>query len=40
MIRTASKSNGVMCLEGEVDELMKGAGQFHRMTGVMHREVA
>ncbi len=29
-----------MCLEGEVDELMKGAEQIHRMTGVMHREVA
>jgi arginine deiminase len=27
----------VTCLEVEVDELMKGAGSVHCMTGVIHR---
>ena len=31
-------SAGVTCLEAEVDELMKGAGSVHCMTGVVHRE--
>jgi arginine deiminase len=28
----------VSCLEVEVDELMKGAGSVHCMTGVVHRD--
>lgn len=34
----AAKGHGVTCLEVEVDELMKGAGSVHCMTGVVHRE--
>jgi len=36
--RTALEGHGVTCLEVEVDELMKGAGSVHCMTGVVHRE--
>jgi N-dimethylarginine dimethylaminohydrolase len=36
--RTALEAAGVTCLEAEVDELMKGAGSIHCMTGVVHRE--
>ena len=36
--RTALEANGVTCLEVEVDELMKGAGSVHCMTGVVHRD--
>lgn len=36
--RTALEVHGVTCLEVEVDELMKGAGSVHCMTGVVHRE--
>ncbi|MBA2596636.1 MAG: amidinotransferase [Chloroflexia bacterium] len=36
--RAALESCGVTCLEAEVDELMKGAGSVHCMTGVVHRE--
>jgi len=28
----------VTCIEAEVDELMKGGGSVHCMTGVVHRE--
>ena len=38
--RAALEAHGVTCLEAEVDELMKGAGSVHCMTGVVHREVA
>jgi arginine deiminase len=38
--RAALEAHGVTCLEAEVDELMKGAGSVHCMTGVIHREVA
>jgi len=36
--RAALEANGVTCLEVEVDELMKGAGSVHCMTGVVHRD--
>lgn len=36
--RTALEAAGVTCLEVEVDELMKGAGSVHCMTGVVHRD--
>lgn len=36
--RAALERAGVTCLEVEVDELMKGAGSVHCMTGVVHRE--
>ena len=36
--RAALEANGVTCIEVEVDELMKGAGSVHCMTGVVHRE--
>jgi N-dimethylarginine dimethylaminohydrolase len=36
--RAALEAHGVTCLEAEVDELMKGAGSVHCMTGVIHRE--
>jgi N-dimethylarginine dimethylaminohydrolase len=36
--RAALKAQGVTCLKVEVDELMKGAGSVHCMTGVVHRE--
>ncbi len=36
--RAALEACGVRCLEVEVDELMKGAGSVHCMTGVIHRE--
>jgi N-dimethylarginine dimethylaminohydrolase len=36
--RTALEAAGVTCYEVEVDELMKGAGSIHCMTGVIHRE--
>ena len=36
--RAALEAKGVTCLEVEVDELMKGAGSVHCMTGVIHRE--
>jgi N-dimethylarginine dimethylaminohydrolase len=35
--RAALEAHGVTCLEVEVDELMKGAGSVHCMTGVIHR---
>ena len=40
--RAALQAHGVTCLEVEVDELMKGAGLVHCMTGVIHclKEVA
>ena len=38
--RAALEAHGVTCLEAEVDELMKGAGSVHCMTGVVHREAA
>jgi N-dimethylarginine dimethylaminohydrolase len=38
--RAALEACGVICLEAEVDELMKGAGSVHCMTGVVHRELA
>jgi N-dimethylarginine dimethylaminohydrolase len=38
--RAALESHGVTCFEAEVDELMKGAGSVHCMTGVVHREAA
>jgi N-dimethylarginine dimethylaminohydrolase len=38
--RAALEAHGVTCLEAEVDELMKGAGSVHCMTGVIHREAA
>ena len=40
MTRAALESAGVTCFEVEVDELMKGAGAIHCMTGVIHRERA
>ncbi|MFN8590832.1 MAG: arginine deiminase family protein [Thermomicrobiales bacterium] len=36
--RAVLERAGVTCLEVEVDELMKGAGSIHCMTGVIHRE--
>jgi N-dimethylarginine dimethylaminohydrolase len=36
--RGVLESAGVMVLEAEVDELMKGAGSVHCMTGVVHRD--
>jgi N-dimethylarginine dimethylaminohydrolase len=36
--RAALEAEGVTCLEVAVDELMKGAGSIHCMTGVFHRE--
>lgn len=36
--RAALEKAGVTVLEAEVDELMKGAGSVHCMTGVIHRE--
>lgn len=36
--RGALENAGVEVLEAEVDELMKGAGSIHCMTGVIHRE--
>lgn len=36
--RRALEDAGVQVLEAEVDELMKGAGSIHCMTGVVHRE--
>lgn len=36
--RAALERAGVTCLEAEVDELMKGAGSVHCMTGVVHRD--
>ena len=36
--RAALEAAGVTCVEAEVDELMKGAGSVHCMTGVIHRE--
>jgi N-dimethylarginine dimethylaminohydrolase len=36
--RSALEAAGVECLEVEVDELMKGAGSVHCMTGVIHRD--
>ena len=36
--RAALEAAGVTCLEVEVDELMKGAGSVHCMTGVVHRD--
>ncbi len=38
--RRALEDAGVTVLEAEVDELMKGAGSVHCMTGVIHRETA
>lgn len=38
--RAALERAGVICLEAEVDELMKGAGSIHCMTGVIHRDPA
>ena len=38
--RAASETYGVTCLEAEVDELTKGAGSVHCMTGGVDREVA
>jgi N-dimethylarginine dimethylaminohydrolase len=38
--RAALEGHGVTCLETEVDELMKGAGSVHCMTGVVHCEAA
>lgn len=36
--RRALEAAGVECLEAEVDELMKGSGSVHCMTGVIHRD--
>lgn len=36
--RATLEANGVAVLEADVDELMKGAGSVHCMTGVIHRE--
>jgi N-dimethylarginine dimethylaminohydrolase len=36
--RAALEAAGVTCIEAEVDELMKGAGSVHCMTGVIHRD--
>jgi N-dimethylarginine dimethylaminohydrolase len=36
--RATLEGAGVECLEVEVDELMKGAGSVHCMTGVIHRD--
>ena len=36
--RAALEAAGVTCYEVEVDELMKGAGSVHCMTGVIHRD--
>jgi N-dimethylarginine dimethylaminohydrolase len=36
--RAALEGAGVTCLEAEVDELMKGAGSVHCMTGVILRD--
>jgi N-dimethylarginine dimethylaminohydrolase len=36
--RATLEAAGVTCVEAEVDELMKGAGSVHCMTGVIHRE--
>jgi N-dimethylarginine dimethylaminohydrolase len=36
--RAALQSAGVTVLEAEVDELMKGAGSVHCMSGVIHRD--
>lgn len=36
--RAALEGHGVTCIEVEGDELMKGAGSVHCMTGVVHRE--
>ena len=36
--RAALQDAGVTCLEAEVDELMKGAGSVHCMTGVLLRD--
>jgi arginine deiminase-like protein len=36
--RAALEGAGVTVLEAEVDELMKGAGSVHCMTGVIHRD--
>ena len=33
----ASEAHGVTCLEVEVDELVKGTGSEHCITGVIHR---
>jgi arginine deiminase len=38
--RAALEAYGVTCLDAEVDELMKGAGSVHCMTGGVDREVA
>jgi arginine deiminase len=38
--RAALETYGVTCLEAEVDELTKGAGSVHCMTGGVDREVA
>jgi arginine deiminase len=36
--RNALEAIGVTCIEAEVDELMKGAGSVHCMTGVIRRD--
>jgi N-dimethylarginine dimethylaminohydrolase len=36
--RRTLERHGVTCIEAEVDELMKGGGSVHCMTGVIHRE--
>jgi N-dimethylarginine dimethylaminohydrolase len=36
--RAALEAAGVSCIEAEVDELIKGAGAIHCMTGVVHRD--
>jgi N-dimethylarginine dimethylaminohydrolase len=36
--RAALEAAGVTCIEADVDELMKGAGSVHCMTGVIHRD--
>lgn len=38
LTRAALEAAGVTCFEVEVDELMKGAGSVHCMTGVLHRD--
>jgi N-dimethylarginine dimethylaminohydrolase len=38
--RAALEQAGVTCLEAEVDELMKGGGSVHCMTGVLKRDPA
>ena len=37
VIFAASEAHGVTCLEVEVDELVKGVGSVHCITGVSHR---